>query len=482
MNENWNPKNNTDIPLFIQFSDFIKNEIRSGRLRSNTRLPSERELAKRFGISRNTVKLALSRLVTEGMVVTKPQSGTFVASLSWRRAVGAKSVDWASMFNFGRSVLVGNDEKGGNYAGLLNISARRPNEKDSFFKRFFDAGLFDKFQTTKLYSDDVKSILGSDSLREALSTHLKHYGISANPEEILLVSSTNQAIHIISEAFLGQGINFYYETAGYLNIRGSVASVAANKICLPFDDEGICVDKLKKQALFNKKAVLHIQPSNEHPTGITASLGRRQEIVRLFCNNLIPVIELDSMIDIWAETPPLPPIKSMDKHNSVIFVGNMAKSTSEDISITWIVADEYIINDLAVIKMKQDKHVNTFVQVAADLALRTGFYYEYMDYFRKFLLDRRDAYNEIMQKYLADFISWHPTRSSYYFWPEFVPEIKTAALFEKCRGVMFFPGYYYDVHDTNHISICTLAMPPDDFKIAAARLRKAAESVLNKKR
>ncbi len=479
MIKDWFPYKDTHTPVFMQLAEYLRRQIRLGTVKTGEKLPSERSLAQKLGISRNTVKTAIEQLIVEGLLITKPQSGTFVSS--WKKAVPKTSVDWPKIFSMGRSVPAGHDEKGATPEGLLNISARRPGEQHSFLKRFLDEIPISKFDIKCLYADDAKSALGSHTLREAIAKHLKNYGISAKPEEILLLSSTNQTIKILAEAFLGAGVNFYYETSGYINLRGILASAMSNNIRLNMDDEGISVDRQKFQAMFNKKAVLHVQPSNQHPTGITMSESRRKEVAALFCGNRIPVIELDSMIDIWADSPPPPPIKSMDKNNSVIFVGNLAKATSEDISIAWVVADEYVVNNLAAIKTQQDKHLNTFVQMASELAFRTGFYYEYMDYFRKFLIDRRDAYNEIMHKHLSDIASWHPTRSSYYFWPEFVKEINTAALLKKCRGVTFYPGKYYDPDDTAHLSICTLSLPPEKFETAAAEVKKAAVSILKTK-
>jgi GntR family transcriptional repressor for pyruvate dehydrogenase complex len=53
--------------------------ILGGHLASGDRLPSERQLASRFGVSRPTVREALTALESRGLVVTRVGSGTFVA-------------------------------------------------------------------------------------------------------------------------------------------------------------------------------------------------------------------------------------------------------------------------------------------------------------------------------------------------------------------------------------------------------------------
>jgi GntR family transcriptional regulator len=66
-------------PLYLQLKESLVAEITSGRYRSNQRLPSERELAYRFKVSRMTVRQALTELARDGTIYTRVGKGTFVA-------------------------------------------------------------------------------------------------------------------------------------------------------------------------------------------------------------------------------------------------------------------------------------------------------------------------------------------------------------------------------------------------------------------
>src|SRR5258708_27930486 len=69
-------------PLHEQLYRQIRDELKSGRFGdSSSRLPSSRTLATDRGISRSTVRLALSKLHAEGYLRSQPGSGTFVANL-----------------------------------------------------------------------------------------------------------------------------------------------------------------------------------------------------------------------------------------------------------------------------------------------------------------------------------------------------------------------------------------------------------------
>jgi GntR family transcriptional regulator len=66
-------------PLYLQLKASIVADISSRRYTTNQRLPSERELALRFKVSRMTVRQALLELAREGTIYTRTGKGTFVA-------------------------------------------------------------------------------------------------------------------------------------------------------------------------------------------------------------------------------------------------------------------------------------------------------------------------------------------------------------------------------------------------------------------
>ncbi|WP_349358159.1 FCD domain-containing protein [Stappia sp.] len=74
--------------LSKQIADAIRDAIVDGRLMVDERLPSETELAERFGVSRPTVREALKRLAAQNLIRTQrgPTGGAFVNRLSWSEA------------------------------------------------------------------------------------------------------------------------------------------------------------------------------------------------------------------------------------------------------------------------------------------------------------------------------------------------------------------------------------------------------------
>lgn len=66
--------------LYERIAARLAGDVRSGALAPGERLPGERELARSMGVGRSSVREAIAALQVEGVVVTRPGSGTYVAN------------------------------------------------------------------------------------------------------------------------------------------------------------------------------------------------------------------------------------------------------------------------------------------------------------------------------------------------------------------------------------------------------------------
>jgi GntR family transcriptional regulator len=65
-------------PLYQQIADDLRSKIKSGELQPEDQIPTEGELQTIYGASRNTIRDAIKRLASQGIVQTRPGQGTFV--------------------------------------------------------------------------------------------------------------------------------------------------------------------------------------------------------------------------------------------------------------------------------------------------------------------------------------------------------------------------------------------------------------------
>ena len=73
--------NTSGRPVYKQIVDQVKRDIALGRLTRDEKLPTVRQLAGQLAINPNTIAKAYRQLEQEGIIVTKPGAGAFVANL-----------------------------------------------------------------------------------------------------------------------------------------------------------------------------------------------------------------------------------------------------------------------------------------------------------------------------------------------------------------------------------------------------------------
>ncbi|HEY5668397.1 MAG TPA: GntR family transcriptional regulator [Anaerolineales bacterium] len=67
------------IPMYVWIREALRKEITGGVLKRGEKLPSEHDLASKFGVSRMTVRHGIAELIDEGLLYRRHGVGTFVA-------------------------------------------------------------------------------------------------------------------------------------------------------------------------------------------------------------------------------------------------------------------------------------------------------------------------------------------------------------------------------------------------------------------
>ena len=77
----------TQIPLYYQLETSLRDRLLSGELVEGDHFPTEQTICKQYGVSRMTVRQALSSMVKDGLISRHPGRGTFVTKKEPEKAV-----------------------------------------------------------------------------------------------------------------------------------------------------------------------------------------------------------------------------------------------------------------------------------------------------------------------------------------------------------------------------------------------------------
>lgn len=159
------------LPLYLRLKGYIERNINSGEWQPGAQIPSERELCEQYGISRITVRQALSELVNEGRLVRYAGRGTFVAAQPFVQGTTRLSGFTSDMHGQGRRASnrvlhIAEEEATSGIARALRILPGAPVLVLKRIRLADDEPM--AVETAYLPADRFRSLLGEDLASQSL--------------------------------------------------------------------------------------------------------------------------------------------------------------------------------------------------------------------------------------------------------------------------------------------------------------------------
>lgn len=305
----------------------FKDAILTGQLEAGTRLPSTRTLAGSLGVSRSTVVEAFDQLAAEGFLDRRAGSGTYVShQLATLQVTGSPS---------GVARRPALRATVGARARAVPPGPFSPCEPDAtLFPHRLWARLLARHARTPEVAPDPA---GLPRLRKALAAHLVlSRGVTATPDQIIVVSGARQALHLCARVLLDPGDEVWCEDPGYLEARAAVALAGARPTSVPVDVDGLDVDLATDLAPHARAA--YVTPSHQFPTGTVMGLGRRLRLLDWAARSGAWIIEDDYDSEFCYDNRPLPALQGLDDHQSVVYVGTLNKIAYPGLRLGYLIA------------------------------------------------------------------------------------------------------------------------------------------------
>lgn len=365
--------------LQAQIREILMAAISAGQLLADEAVPSTRAMARRLGVSRNTVTLAYQALVAEGFLMARERSGFYVdpqaadglaVTPEPAPAAPGGSVDWqprlarrmqAQQFiqrprdwqKFPYPFIYGQVDH-----SIFPIGEWRDCVRQAMGKRWLDAWTFDR------YAEDDPLLL-----EEIARRILPRRGIAARPGQILVTLGAQNALYLIAALLVGRETRVMIEDPGYPDLRHLLSLRSARVEPLPVDRGGLVVD-----ARLAGAGLVFCTPSHQAPTTLTMPLARREALLAAARAHDFIVVEDDYEPETNYMGAPLPALKSLDEDGRVIHVGSLSKSLMPGLRLGYIVADEALIAELRALRRLMLRHPPGNNQRAAAFFLANGHY------------------------------------------------------------------------------------------------------------
>lgn len=306
------------MPRYQQIARQLKNAIEHGELKAGARLPSSRTWSQELGVSRSTVENAYGELVAQGWLERRGQAGTFVSG----HVRPEKTVATPAVF-------AGESQTPDPFQmGLPAL--------DLFPREIWARVMGRRLRTQTRFDLALGDVCGEAILREAIVDYLRvSRSIECLPEQVVITSGYASSMTLILRALAKPGEGMWVEDPGFPLIRPVIAQENVGLMPVPVDDHGLNVAAGIRD--YPQARFVLLTPAHQSPLGVALSLTRRRQLLEWAASAQAWIIEDDYDSEFRYHGKPLPPLKSLDAPQRVIYAGTFSKSLFPALRTAWLV-------------------------------------------------------------------------------------------------------------------------------------------------
>ena len=189
--------------------------------------------------------------------------------------------------------------------------------------------------------------------------------------EMIITSGAQQAIDLAAKCLLNSGDVVICETPSFIGALNAFRSYGARLEGVPVDDDGMIVDAVEDILKREKRVkLIYTIPTFQNPTGTTMPMERRKKLLELAIKYNVLLLEDNPYFELSFSGEIMPPIKTMDFDDNVLYVGSYSKIISPGIRVGYALGPKSLLSKMTVSKQSNDVHT-TMLMMAVEKMLRT---------------------------------------------------------------------------------------------------------------
>ncbi len=406
-----------DTPLYQQIYSELRRAILNQQLESGTKLPSTRELASLYDVSRNTIKSAFSQLITEGYLESFVGAGTFVShqlpddlSFAFVKPSPQFSETERHLSQRGQSLI---------WLGKLARAQNIYRDTNHIFVigvpelEVFPFELWTKLSTKmqrKLSANHFgyhQDPLGYRPLREAIARYVRtSRAVRCEADQILIVSGSQQGFFTAAQALVNPNDSVWVEEPGYSGSKGVMMYLGHKIVPVPVDDEGIQVEQGIQLQADARMAI--VTPSHQYPLGMTMSLPRRLQLLKWASQHESWILEDDYDSEFRYSGPPLASLQGLDHQGRVIYMGTFSKVLFPALRLSYLILPPDLVDAFVGVYLPTGNNVPLLSQAVLAEFIQEGHFSRHIRRMRKLYHQRRNHLLDALKKHLGEMIEIGP--------------------------------------------------------------------------
>jgi DNA-binding transcriptional MocR family regulator len=332
-------------PVYAALAGAVTSLVLDGRIATETRLPSERELAAALQMSRATVTAAYDALRAEGFLASRTGSGSYVTVPAGSRP-RTSLASWAT--------------RGAETADVIDLScAALPAPPDLLPAAVADAAT----RMAPYLLEDGYEPAGLPVLREAVAARFTARGVATRPDQILITNGALHGLDLVLRLLIGPGDRVITELPTYPGALDAIRANGGRVVPVPMSPRGGWqVDQMRATLRQTAARLAFLTPDFHNPTGALIPEADRREIFKVARHTGTTVIVDESFVDLGFEDGERP---SAAIDAAVVTLGSLSKPVWGGLRIGWLRASTDLVHRLAALRTSIDMAGPVLDQVVA---------------------------------------------------------------------------------------------------------------------
>jgi len=325
---------------------------------------------------------------------------------------------------------------------------------------------------------------GLQELREVISDRLKgSLSIDRGPDELLVVSGSQQGLDLAGKVFLDEGDVVLCESPTYLGAINAFRAYQARFVEVSTDDDGMVPSDLEDRLRsVDRVKFVYVVPDFQNPSGRRWSIARRKAVVDLSARYHVPIIEDAPYANLCFDGEPFPPVASFDKAGLVILLGTFSKILAPGLRLGWVTAENRLLRPFVLAKQGADLQTSSLTQLLAAKFFSDRDVDTHIAHLCEVYRSRRDAMLRALDEFFPKEIHYTRPTGGLFLWVQLPEDLNSRELLEQSleEKVAFVPGecFYPGGGHLNTLRLNFSAMPEDRIVEGIQRLGRVFAEAL----
>ncbi|MBV9818489.1 MAG: PLP-dependent aminotransferase family protein [Solirubrobacterales bacterium] len=287
---------------------------------------------------------------------------------------------------------------------------------------------------------------GFQRIKACIAEVMSAEGMTIDTEELLVTTGGQQVIDLVCKTLLDPGDVVVAEAPTYPGAIPTFCSYQADVVQVAMDRDGmrvheleVLLDDLERQG--RRPKFVYTVPNFHNPAGVTMSLARRRELVRIAGERQLLVLEDNPYGLLRYEGDALPTLHSLDDE-FVIYASTFSKILSPGVRLGWAAAPSPILQKMQIGKQGSDLCSSSISQYFVSAYFDAGPWENYIRSLREIYRRRRDVMLDALAEHFPREARWTHPQGGLFIWATMPDYIDTTDLLARAlqEHVAFVPG------------------------------------------